>query len=71
MIASGAMREPTVRRQDASAAGHWVAGRWGERFIDRVCRSLMASSAVSTGTLLARARQANGDGADEPLGEEP
>jgi hypothetical protein len=71
MIASGAMREPTVRRQITSAADSgWPAV--GLSGTSTGCRSLMARSAVFDSAPCWHVRaKPTGNGADEPLGEEP
>ena len=59
MIASGAMREPTVGRRGATRS-EAVAGLLASRCIDRVWGVDGELCCLRLGTLLARARQAKG-----------
>ena len=60
MIASGAMREPTVRRAAWATSARRVAGLSGESCTDRVSSVDGEFRRLRPGTLLARARQAKG-----------
>jgi hypothetical protein len=60
MIASGAMRQPTVRREATLTMWRGWPAVWREHHIDRVSIVDGEFCCLRPGTLLARARQAKG-----------